>query len=174
MDEVGIDRRQFRAAIERIDEMLAHAHQRRGAAGSEVEPPEQLLPPRFGGAMNFGGGRVRGLGPPLPDGGIEPRALDPEAFGKRLEERDARPRGQLGVSAENVACARGAGSFSAAREQRLAVVGERIRANLRPRAPLSRDQRAAAFHNPLQQLAEKRGIHAASLEHRPVNRYVAF
>ena len=49
MHEIGIDRGEIVAVIERVDQLLAHAHQRRGAAGRQIEAAEQLLPARLGG-----------------------------------------------------------------------------------------------------------------------------
>ena len=42
--------REVVAVVQRVDQLLAHAHQRGGAAGREIEPAEQLLPARLGGA----------------------------------------------------------------------------------------------------------------------------
>ncbi len=47
MDEVIVERLQVVAAVERIEQLLAHADQRGGAARREIEPPEQLLAARF-------------------------------------------------------------------------------------------------------------------------------
>ena len=58
MDEIGVDHRKVAAVRHRIEQLLAHAHQRRGAAGREIEPAEQFLPARLGGLMDLGCGLV--------------------------------------------------------------------------------------------------------------------
>ena len=47
VDEVVVDACEVVAAIERVEQLLAHAHQRGGAARREIEPPEQLLAARL-------------------------------------------------------------------------------------------------------------------------------
>ena len=51
MDEVPVDRRKILAVIHGVHQLLTHAHQRRGAAGREVEATEQFEPLGFGSAM---------------------------------------------------------------------------------------------------------------------------
>ena len=133
MHEIGIDRLEVVAVIERIEQLLAHAHQRGGAARREIEPAQQLLPARLGGGMNFGGGLVGGRGLPGGDGGVEPLAVRAEAVRQRLEEGDARPGGQLGVFGEDFLGQRHAGRLAAARQQLLAQFGQAFRARRRHR-----------------------------------------
>ena len=47
-----------RAMRHRVEQLLAHAHQRGGAARREIEPAEQFLPARLGRLMHLGGGLV--------------------------------------------------------------------------------------------------------------------
>ena len=101
MHEIGIDRLEVVAMIERVEQLLAHAHQRGGAARREIEPAQQFLPARLGRGVHFGGGLVGRLGLPGGDRGIEPLAVRTEAVRQRLEEGDARPGGQLGVFGED-------------------------------------------------------------------------
>ena len=93
MDEVGVDGARSSRRTMRVEQLLAHAHQRRGAAGREVEPAQQLLPARLGRRVQLGGGRRRtGLAPGLDR---RPRAAarsGPKRDGQRLEEGDARRR----------------------------------------------------------------------------------
>ncbi len=60
MDEGLIDRREVGAVVHRVDQLLAHAHQRGSAAGREVEAAEQFLPARLGGDVHLGRGRIGG------------------------------------------------------------------------------------------------------------------
>ena len=82
----------------RVHQVLAHRDQRRGAAGREIEPAEQLLPARLGGKMQFDRGLVAPLARPGIDRRIDALAVDPEPRRQRLEERDARTGGQLVVA----------------------------------------------------------------------------
>ena len=53
--KVVVDGGEIVAMVHRVEQLLAHAHQRGGAAGREIEPAEQLLPARLGRAMKLGG-----------------------------------------------------------------------------------------------------------------------
>ena len=68
MHEIVVDRGEILAMIEHVEQLLAHAHQRDGAAGREIEPAEQFLPARLGGGVHFGGGLVGRLVAPGGDG----------------------------------------------------------------------------------------------------------
>ena len=58
MHEILVDRGEIVAVIERVHQLLAHAHQRGGAAGRQIEAAEQFLPARLGSGVHFGGGFV--------------------------------------------------------------------------------------------------------------------
>ncbi len=88
MHEVAVDGGKIVAAGERIDEMLAHANQRHGAAGSKVEPAQQFLPAGLRRDMDAGRGHIRRAGPPGVDRGGEPSVVGAEFGGECLEERD--------------------------------------------------------------------------------------
>ena len=118
------------AMLHGVEQLLAHPHQRGGAAGREIEPAQQLLPARLG----------RGDAPPPRwhrtgsrarlDRGVEPRMVGAEARGQRLEEGDTRAGGQLGVACEDLAGERHAGGFAAARQELLAELDQARRALL--------------------------------------------
>ncbi len=103
MNEIAIDGRKVVAARERVEQMLAHPHQRGGAAGREVEPTQQLLPPRLGGGVDTGRGGVRWARAPGLDRGGEPRVVGPEFRGEALEKGDPRAGGQLRVACQDLA-----------------------------------------------------------------------
>ena len=63
--------REILAVIDRIEQLLAHAHQRGGAAGRKIEAAQQLLPARLGGVVHLGRGLVGRRGLPGLDGGVE-------------------------------------------------------------------------------------------------------
>ena len=80
MHEIGIDRGKVVAMIHGVDQLLAHAHERRGAAGREIEPAEQFLPARLGRVMDLGGGLVVGVALPGRDRRFQPRLVRAEAL----------------------------------------------------------------------------------------------
>src|SRR5262249_34647656 len=53
VEEVVVDHREIVAVIHRVDELLAHAHQRRRSARREIDAPEQLEPSRLGAARDL-------------------------------------------------------------------------------------------------------------------------
>ena len=109
--------------------------QRRGAARRQVEPAQQLLPARLGGAVQLGRGDVGGRLAARPRSPRSMRcAVGTEPVRQRLEEGDARPGRQLGEVGEDVAGERDAGGLAAHRHQLLAQVDEALRALRRPRA----------------------------------------
>ena len=162
MDEIGIDRLEVVAVVERIEQLLAHAHQRGGAAGREIEPAQQLLPARFGGGVNFGGGLVGRRGLPGRDGGIEPLAIGAEAVGQRLEKGDARAGGQLARIWRGFPrpAPRRTPRRGRSADPRTARPGVSERA-ARLAAAVARavEQRAAALGNAVEHLAEKGRVH---------------
>jgi hypothetical protein len=170
VEEVIVDHGEIVAMIHGVDELLAHAHQRRRSAGGEVEAAEQLEPSRLGGAMELGGGEVRRRGLPGRDRRAEPRAVGSEAPRQHLEKGDAGTSRELGVARQDFAGERHAGGFAAAGEQVLAQLGEIGRALLGDLAPVARaiDQGAAALRNGLQHVAEKGGIHGVARMSRRV------
>ena len=161
MDEVGVDRGEVVAVVERVHQPLAHRDQRLGAARRQVEPAKQLLAARLGGVVQLGGGDVARRCLPGRDGALEPLLVGAEAVRQRLEEGDARPGGQLGEAQQDVAGERGAGRLAAHRHELLAHVDQALRALLRGAAPAAGavDQRPPAVGDGLQELAEERGVH---------------
>ena len=74
VDEILVDRGEVVAMVHRIEQLLAHAHQRGGAAGRQIEPAQQLLPARLGRAMDLGRGGIGGRALPGRDRGIRAAA----------------------------------------------------------------------------------------------------
>ncbi len=120
MNEIVVDDAEIVAVIHGVEQLLAHAHQRRGAAGGEIEPAEQFEPARFAGVMQFGRGFVGRRLLPGGDGAGRCGAIGAECGGERLEKGDARPGRQLGIAGENVLRERHAGRLAAAGQQLLA------------------------------------------------------
>ncbi len=133
--------------------------------GRKIEPAEQLLPARLGGGMQLRGGLLRAFARPRIDRRIDALAVGPEAHRERLEERDARPGGELGVACEDLARERDPRGLAASRQQFLAQLDQRLGARGRLAAAVAGavDERAAALGDRLQQLAEERGVHAKVL-----------
>ena len=47
MKKVAVDHLEVVAMIHGVEQLLAHADQRGGAVGRQIEPPEKLEPPRL-------------------------------------------------------------------------------------------------------------------------------
>ncbi len=120
MHDVAVERRQILVALHQGEQVGAHRHQVAGAAGRAVEPAHQLLPPRLGSEMKIAGIGVVRLRAPALDRPRQPFAVGAEVACQRLEERQPAGGVEVVVTVEHVARHRGAGSFAAARQQRLA------------------------------------------------------
>ncbi len=162
MHEILVHRREVFAVRHRVHQVFAHRDQRRGTAGREIEPAEQLLPARLGGAMQFERGFVGPFAGPDVHRRIDPLAVHTVARGQRLEERDARTGGQLVVTDEELARERDAGGFAASGQELLAKLDQTVRLCRSVTAAIARavDQGAAALRDGLEQFAEKRGVHS--------------
>src|SRR5262249_32835802 len=138
-------------AIERVEKLLAHAHECGGAAGREVKASQQLLPARLGRAMDLRRRVVARLGAPRRDGSVELVMVGAEAMSERLEERNARTRGQLRIALQDLARERHARRLAAAGEQLIAKLHQARRALLRALATLAGaiDERAPALRDAL-------------------------
>ena len=86
MAEVGIDAFQLRVLGQEFEQLLAHPHQRRCPAGSQVEAPDQLLPPGFRRGMQPLKGIRSLILTDRFDGELDAAAIRPKAIGKGLEE----------------------------------------------------------------------------------------
>ena len=161
MEKVVVDGGEIVTMIHRLEQLGAHAHQRRRAPGRQIEAPEELEPPRLGRAMEPGCGRIGGRAHPGRGCGIQLGTVGAEPARQRLEEGDARTRFELAVARENFARERNARGLAAAGEQILAQMGQVGRVLLGDPAPIARtvDQRAPALRDRLQHFTKKRGIH---------------
>ena len=142
--------------IHGVEELLAHAHQRRGAAGREIEPAEQFQPARLAAQMQLGGGSRRTASPARPRSAASMRAWSgPKVLRQRLEEGDARPGGEVDVFGENFAASatpEASPRPDSSSSQSSTRPSERPRAVARSRTI----KRAAALGDALQHLAEER------------------
>src|SRR6266545_1620289 len=145
--------------------MLTHAHQRSSAAGSEVEPAQQLLPTRLGRAMNPRRGVIGWVRAPRRDGGVELAMVGAETMRERLEERDTRPRGQLCIVRQNFARERDTGGLAAPGQEFLAKLHQARVTLFRALAALTGaiEERAPALRAASQKLAKKGGVHDTKL-----------
>src|SRR5262249_27695875 len=135
-------------------------YQRGSTSGRQIEPAEQLLPPRLGGNMDFGGGCIPRRRAPGVDGLLHPRLVDAETLPQRLEECDPRADGERAVPGEDLAGERYTGGLAAAGQQILAQLNEAFRTGRRLAAPIAGKQRPPALGYRLQQFPEERGVHA--------------
>ena len=156
MNEIAVDHGELVAPmVHGVEELLAHAHQRRGAARREIEPAEQLEPPWLAGRVKIGRHLVGRRFPPCGDSAIDAGAVRAEGGGERLEESNARAGGQVGVARQDLLGQRHARGLTAARQQRLAELDQAGGALMRRLATLALDQCAAAFGDALQHFAEE-------------------
>ena len=98
-------------------QLLAHAHQRGGAAGREIEAAEQFLPARLRGQVHLEGDLVGRIFLPGRDGGAQAGMIGTEIVPQRLEEGDPRTGRQLRVAIEDFARQRHPGGLAAARQE---------------------------------------------------------
>ena len=138
MDEVVVDGPEVVLAMgEHVEQLLAHAHQRDGAAGREIEPAEQLLPARLGGRMHLGCGLVGRIVAPGGNRRLQAGRVGPEALRQRLEEGDARAGREFRVAGEDIARHRDAGGLAAAGQQVVAELDQALGAGRVGAAPLA-------------------------------------
>ena len=165
MDEVAVDHAQVVAAIHGVEELLAHAHQRRRAAGREIEPAQKLLPARLGGGVNLRRGGVGRGAFPRGDCGFKPRMVGSEAGRQCLEEGDAWARGGVRLEREDLARERDPRGLAAAGQELVAQLDQAGRTLLRALASLARagNQRATAISDGRKQFAKKRRVHGENL-----------
>ena len=163
MDEIVVDDREVVAVDDGVEELLAHAHQRDGAAGREIEAAQQLQPARLGGAVNLGRGIVGRGRAPVVDGGFELLVVGPVAARQRLEEGDAGAGLELAVAGQDFARERDAGGLAAAGQQFVAELDQGRGPLLVGLAPVAGpvDQRTAAFRDGLQHIAEEGCAHSS-------------
>ncbi len=156
MNEIAVDGREVVAAGERIEELLAHPHQRRGAAGREIEPPQQLLPARLGRDVDACGGDV-GSGSRARSRSRRRAARGRARISTReLSKKATRePGGQLRVARQDLAGERHARGFAAAGQELLAEIDQIGRTLLGRRPAVAGDERAAAICDRLQHVAEE-------------------
>jgi hypothetical protein len=95
------------------------------------------------------------------------RAVRPEARQQCLEKGDARAGLQLVIAGEDLPRQRHPGTLPANRQKLFAQFGETLGIGETGRLVPALDQRAAAFGDGLQQLAEERGVHPFALRPRP-------
>ena len=125
MDEIAVDDGEVVAVIHGVEKLLAHAHERCGAAGREIEPAKEFEPARLGGAMQFGcgfGGWIAARQAAIASS-MRARSC-PKVRRHRLEESDARSDRQVGIFVEDFVGERHARGFAATRQQFLAELDE--------------------------------------------------
>ena len=141
---------------ERVEHILAHAHQRQRRAGRVIEPAHQLLALRLGLPHQSCRLVLGGIGEKRPRGVAERRQIRAEAGRRAGQELQTLRGAERGVAGQNRLGERDARSLAAPGEQRLRQTEQALDAR-RPGAPVA-DQRAPALGHRLQQPAEKRDV----------------
>ena len=167
MDEIVVDHAEIVAVIHGVEQLLAHAHQRRGAARRKIEPAEQFEAARFAGEMQFTRCLVGRRLPPGGDGAVDGGPIVAECRCQRFKEGDPRPGGEFAVERQDLLRQGDARSLAAARQQLLAEFDQTGRALMRRFPALALDQCAAPVGDALQHFAEERAIHGFIPTARP-------
>ena len=113
VDEIGVDRLEILATLQRVHQLLAHGDERRGPARREVEPPQQFLPARLGSGVKLGGRLIGRAALPRRDRRRDAVMIGTEPLCQRFEESDARTGGELGVARQDLARERDPGCLAA-------------------------------------------------------------
>ena len=163
MREVVVDLAQLLILAAVLDQVLAHRHQGRRAAGGEVEAAEQLLPRRLDGFQEILEMCRRGVLLVGLPGGSDLGEIRVEAAGEQVEEFDPVRHRRAVVEIEQLprqSHARGlaaAGKEAAAEAlQRLRQLGPALAAGPGRRAI---DQGATALGNAAQKLLQEAHVH---------------
>ena len=133
-------------------QLLANPHQRRRAAGREIESAHELLARRLGRQMQRLHRRLAGRALKAGDGGLHLGRIGPELLSQRGQESQARLGFGLRIALQQQARQRHAGSLAAAGEELLAQSDQIFR---RRRAAGAAQQAAAALAQGLQQLVQE-------------------
>ena len=134
------------------EKLLAHVHQGRGAAGREVEPPDQFLAARLGRLVQGIDGDRAGIAAIGVNRRLELGPVGTEAIRERRQERQARGQRRRRIGIEKGARQRHARGLAAARQQQFAE-GDEIA--LGDRLARAADQGAPAIAEGLHQLVEE-------------------
>ena len=157
MHDVAVERGQILVAAPfmRPEQIGAQRHQLAGAAGRAVEPPDQFLPPRLGSKMQVAGVVVGRLRAPGLDRLRQPFAVRAVIARQLLEERQPSGVVEMAIAVEHLARDRDAGSFAAARQQRLAQFDQLGGILFRVRRSAAAEQGAAALGNRGEKVGEE-------------------
>ena len=109
--------------------------------------------------MDLGSGQVRRICLPGGDRPLNARRIGAEPFRQGFEECNARAGRELGIAPEDFARERNTRSLSAAGQEIFAQLDQTFRAGRRRATPITREQRATALRDGLQQFTEKRCVH---------------
>jgi hypothetical protein len=132
--EIVVDRGEPGMLVQRGEHILAHVHHAGGAAGREVQAPDELLARRLGGGEEVGDGSRSGIGAIALDRAVEAHRVGPEALGEDFQEYEPLGRVEPGVRIEDLARQGHAGSLSPLGEESLRHVAQLVRARHRRRA----------------------------------------
>ena len=152
--------REIVAAIHGVEQLLAHAHQRRGATRREIEPAQQFQPARLGGAVHFGARPRRRIVAPGLTAALESLPVRAERVRQRLEESDARSGGELAIARQDLAASATPEASprpeSSSSHNWMRLAERCSRGSRRSSRSISARPRSAMR---LQHVAKKRGVH---------------
>ena len=170
MDQIVLDAGKIGILPAMLDEVLAHGHERAGAAGREVQPAEHFLTRRLDRLEK----RLQGprrlrlvVGGP---GGAQALLVGTEIASQQSEERDALGDRQAAVKIEQLPSQRNAGGLATPRQQQSRQILDpvsgmgRTLAALPGGSPSRRavDEMAPAFGNAAQHVLEEARAHLST------------
>jgi hypothetical protein len=118
--EIGVDGAQVVVLLQMVEQSFSHAHQRRRAAGSKVEAPDQLLAARLSGEVEFAHGFRRWIDPIGLDSPRQPHVIAAEFVGEPVQESELARIVERLVARQHRAREGDPRGLAAARQQRLA------------------------------------------------------
>ena len=106
MQKIAIDDGEQRVLLHKLEQIRPHRDQRRGAARRSIEPPEELVPARFGGKVDFARRRFVAIQLELGDRVPHAIAIRPEIVGERAEKRRMVARIERAIAPDDLGCER--------------------------------------------------------------------
>src|SRR5271154_6103860 len=149
MPEIAIERLERRVFGNRVQNVLAHTHQRERAARRMVEPADQLLPRRLRAVGKIGRLRVVRRLEERAGGGGERGEVGAEPRRRALQPRAPLRRAQRAVAVQDRARGRGAGGLAAPPQQLHRQVQQRL--DPERLGTLDAHERTTTFGDALQQ-----------------------
>ena len=171
MGEIAVEGRQILPIRFEIEQVLAHAHKTRGAAGCPVETAKQLLSTGLGGEMQIRARAPAGVRAPLLHRLRQTLGIRPETFGQGLEECEPGGGVKPGVAIQRLARQSHARGLAPTRQNSLAKADDLSRAARGIDVDLlAAEQGAPLLGNARQKVGEEGRVHGLTQSRKPILR----